>query len=286
MATRVSSGRQLGTGALVVTLAGLATLLPASAAAAHGGQPVPDAAYYRTDLSGVQPSPSGVTARVDPAGEWIELASTGPAEIIILGYTKEPYLRIEGGAVEENQVSPTTFLNRSLFADSLPDEHDSTTLPPVWRQVATNGVARWHDHRIHWMGGDLPPQVRADPSHAHPIGDWVVHATAAGVPFDIRGTLRWIGKPNSSLPPWLWAAEILGIAVLVVGVVAGVRRDRRAETRLTEAQLSLEEPPARPFGSRTRDWMEPSKDSSPPGGGTAHDIGAQVARMPDQMTSE
>ncbi len=32
--------------------------------------------------------------RVDPAGEWIELTDTGPDEVIVLGYTREPYLRL------------------------------------------------------------------------------------------------------------------------------------------------------------------------------------------------
>jgi hypothetical protein len=226
----------LGGGAAVTALACVVALTPSGTAEAHGTQTIPDAAYYRTEITAVQPSPVGVTAQVDPAGEWIQLTSVSTTEIIILGYTKEPYLRMKAGVVEENQISPSTFLNRSLFTDSLPTEADSTNLPPVWRQIGTNGVARWHDHRIHWMGGVLPPQVQADPSHAHPVGDWVVHATAAGVPFEIRGSLRWIGKPRTgSLPPiWLWAVEILGTAAIALGVVARVRSERRAAATLAQ----------------------------------------------------
>jgi hypothetical protein len=135
----------------------------------HGsGQTIPDLAYYRSELSAVVPAPPGATARVDPAGEWLELATTGPAEVVVLGYTREPYLRIKAGVVEENQLSQTTYLNRSLFADSVPTGQDSGGLAPAWKQIGSTGVVRWHDHRIHWMGQERPPAVRADPRHPHP----------------------------------------------------------------------------------------------------------------------
>jgi hypothetical protein len=285
VATRVPRGRLLGGGTTFAAFVCLAALFPSGAAAAHGGSTVPDAAYFRAELSDMQPSPEGVTAHVDPAGEWIEIVSTGPGEIIVLGYTKEPYLRLKDGVVEENQVSPTTFLNRSLFADSLPDPQDNANLAPVWRQVATNGVARWHDHRIHWMGSDLPPQVRADPSHAHRIGDWVVHASADGVAFEIRGTLGWIGKP-SSMPTWAWALEILGIAVLGVGLVASLRKARPAGGRSPNPETAVRG--SRPDHSGTREHAGGQDDV-----GSPHRLGYSPPsvsdgvrqRFSDQMTS-
>jgi hypothetical protein len=220
---------------LATALACAGLLIPAGAAVAHGaGQPVPDAAYYRTQLTAVDPTPAGVVARVDPGGEWVEVAATGPVEVLVLGYTREPYLRVKAGQVFENQLSQTTYLNRSLFADSVPASEDGGTVAPVWKQIGSGGRARWHDHRIHWMGQARPPAVAADPGHPHPVGTWTVHATADGVPFQIRGTLSWLGKPEAggglaSLPQWvLWLVEsmVVVIGVLVLVVVAQRRRLR------------------------------------------------------------
>ncbi|MFB9236035.1 hypothetical protein ACFFWC_10830 [Plantactinospora siamensis] len=217
--------------AAATTLAGL----PGVAAAHPGSQPIPDAAYYRADLAEVVPAPAGVRVRVDPAGEWIELTDGGPAEVIVFGYAREPYLRITSTTVQENQLSQTTYLNRSLFADSVPTAPASGNLAPVWRTIGSAGSVRWHDHRIHWMGQARPPAVDADPRHPHPVGDWTVHATAAGRPFEIHGSLRWLGKPDAAnaqpVPGWLlWIVESMALVILVLlGLV--VRQHRRGRRR-------------------------------------------------------
>jgi hypothetical protein len=208
----------------------------APAALAHGsGQVIPDAAYYRADLLAVSPSPPGVQVRLDPAGEWIELANTGPAEVVVLGYTREPYLRVTATTVQENQLSQTTYLNRSLFADSVPSGQDASSVAPAWKDIGGNGAVRWHDHRIHWMGQGRPPVVAADPRHPHPVGDWTVHATAGGQAFEIRGELRWTGKPDAAdgrpaVPQWLlWVVESMAVLIVVlVGLVVRQRRRTRA----------------------------------------------------------
>jgi hypothetical protein len=225
--------------AAVVAVVGAVWLLlgPLGAAAsAHGGgPPIPDAAYYRTGFSAVTPTPPGVTVRVDPAGEWIELTNAGPNEVVVLGYTREPYLRVTSTVVEENQLSQTTYLNRSLFADAVPAGQDSGTLAPAWNQIGTNGAVRWHDHRIHWMGQARPPAVDADPTNPHTIGSWTVHATADGVAFDIHGDVQWIGKPGGwlqGIPGWMfYLVESLVLIIVVLGVFLwSHRRSARKST--------------------------------------------------------
>ncbi|MEU0151549.1 hypothetical protein [Micromonospora fulviviridis] len=217
---------------LVVLMCGL---VPGVAQAHGGSQSIPDAAYYRAELRAVTPSRPGIQVRVDPGGEWIELTNTGPDEVIVLGYTREPYLRITATEVQENELSQTTYLNRSLFADSVPSGQDAGTLAPAWKTVGDKGTARWHDHRIHWMGQGRPPAVAADPRHPHPIGDWTVHATVAGQPLQMTGDLRWLGKPgaadgNQLMPSWLlWLIEAMMVVIaLLVGLqVHQLRRGRR-----------------------------------------------------------
>ena len=213
-----------------VGFAAVMAVAPAAPAVAHGGgPPIPDAAYYRTALTGDNVLPPGVTASVDPAGEWLQVGYTGPAEVVVLGYTREPYLRITAGGAEENALSPTTYLNRAGFADLPVDATQAANVAPVWRPIATTGSARWHDHRIHWMGQTQPPPVASDPARPHLVSEWVVHATAAGLPFDIRGTLGWVGKPGSPLSRFAWlilAVANLPFVAAVVVLAVGHRRRR------------------------------------------------------------
>jgi hypothetical protein len=224
--------RRIGVAGLVVVALSLTT--PDGGYAHVGGQTQPDAGFYRTSLSGLTPQPSGVTVRVDPAGEWIELTNTGPDEVIVLGYTRESYLRVSAAQVDENQLSQTTYLNRSLFADALPTGSDAGDVVPSWKQIGSTGTVRWHDHRIHWMGASRPPPVAADPRHPHPVGTWTVHATAGARTFQIDGELSWIGKPDSAeanqpVPVWLLTLlEVLALLVIALVVTVVLQRRRAA----------------------------------------------------------
>jgi hypothetical protein len=120
----------------------------------------------------VTPHPPGATAKVDPHAEWIEVTYVGPGHVIIYGYTHEPYLRITPAGVEENELSPATYHNRSMFADLPTGPGAQPDGVPSWHLLAATNTARWHDHRIHWMGQTRPPGVAADPSRPHMVGAW------------------------------------------------------------------------------------------------------------------
>jgi hypothetical protein len=222
-----SSGYAVGALTLLATL----TLAPPAAAAHPPAAQMPDAAYYRTEITGVVPPTGGVTVRVDPGGEWLELANAGPATVVVLGYTGEPYLRITTSGAEENQLSQTTYLNRSLFADTVPTQQSASSVAPAWKQIGATGTARWHDHRIHWMGRARPPMVASDPNHPHLVGTWTVHATADGALFAIHGALRWIGRPpgTRTSPAQAWLLTLLAGMTVAVGMlsIALIRARRR-----------------------------------------------------------
>jgi hypothetical protein len=235
---------------------------PVPAGAHAPGQQLPDASYYRAEITGgVTPATAGVTARVDPGGEWLELSNAGPGTVLVLGYTGEPYLRLSSAGAEENELSQTTYLNRALFADSVPTAGSGSSVAPAWKQIGGTGTARWHDHRIHWMGRDRPPAVASDPTHPHLVGNWTVHATADGVPFEVHGALRWLGKPadaGKASPAQAWLLTLLAGMVVVVGMltVALVRARRRPPTPNTgnavlDESLALTGParPPAPSGS-------------------------------------
>src|SRR5438105_1087938 len=92
----------------------------------------------------------------------------------------------------------------------------SVTAALVWLGVAaapasSDPVARWHDHRIHWMLPTNPSTVQASPGRRHVvIPEWVVTMLSLrGTPPDpregtqpiaVKGDLVW--QPGSSALPW------------------------------------------------------------------------------------
>jgi hypothetical protein len=207
---------------------------PDAALADGGPKLIADAAFYRSEVTAIVPPVVGITARVDPAGEWVEITNTSPTAVIILGYLHEPYLRVTATEVDENQLSASKYLNTAMFA-ALPTGA-AGELAPQWMKIATTGSARWHDHRIHWMGQVRPPAVATDPRRPHLVGTWTVLATAGKTPFEVHGAVRWIGKPDSAsgikaVPDWvLYLVETLALAVIVL--VAILLRQRQQSRRV------------------------------------------------------
>lgn len=181
-------------------------------AAAHGPGGV-EATNYETTLSGVSPALAGVRVRVIEAGRRLELRNRGP-ELVILGYQDEPYLRVGPDGTFENRRSPAASLNR----DRRPDPHlpvpSESAEPPDWGKVSDEPVARWHDHRIHWMGAHDPPQVEARPDVRQVVQPWAVTLQRGAESAIVSGQLTWV--PGPSPTPWLGlvAATFLGVGAL------------------------------------------------------------------------
>src|SRR6202035_4435325 len=81
------------------------------------------------------------------------------------------------------------------------------------KKLSGGHTARWHDHRIHWMGSQPPPIVRRAPSQRHAVfPTWTVELRRDTLPIVVTGTLTWVPGPN----PWPWAAGALALALLTV----------------------------------------------------------------------
>ncbi|MGC3860004.1 hypothetical protein ACPSM1_07410 [Micromonospora chersina] len=210
---------------LVVTAALAALLTLATPAAAHGAD-APAGTDYRAEVTGVGPARPGLTARMVEAGARLELTNRTGADIEVLGYSGEPYLRIGPGGVYENSRSPATYLNRTLAGDTpLPPEADPAAAP-AWRRISDGPTARWHDQRTLWRESEPPAQVAADPGREQRIRDWVVPLRAGTATVEVRGTLDWVPPPDAY--PW-WVAATLGLLVIgaaglvPAGTTTGVR---------------------------------------------------------------
>lgn len=199
--------RALTVAAVAVLMLG-ASSTPASAHSVSGA----GTTNYRTRLKAVSPRVPGVTVRVIDNGRRLELANVTDQEVVVFGYLGEPYLRVGRKGVFENIFSPARYLNVSSPGSAMPTSADAAAAP-TWRQVSAGHVARWHEHRIHWMGEQDPPQVRTAPDREHVImPSWKVPMMLGATAIEANGDLTWVPGPNPL--PWLLFAIGLGVGVL------------------------------------------------------------------------
>lgn len=210
---------------LTLTAFALALMtLAAVPAQAHGGTGTGPNSRLHTRLVSVAPSLPGVTVQVGDDGEWVTLANTGETDVVVYGYEKEPYLRVGPDGVWQNMLSPATYMNQSMQIGDIPDTVD-TKAPPRWVRLNLSQSASWHDHRVHWMGGALPPVVQNDLGSAHLVNAWTIRAMQGSTPITITGTISFV--PVSGYGYFI-AIPILAVLLLGVGaiVVMKVRRQR------------------------------------------------------------
>ena len=281
---------------LVVLLGVLASLALAGPAQAHVGGGAAGSDFDARVVS-VSPAVPGVTVRVLQFGDEFEVVNTGDADVLVPGYSDEPYLRIGPDGVWRNRNSPATWLNLDRYgkaAADLPAGVDADA-EPEWEQVSTEPAYVWHDHRTHWMTEELlPPVVAAAPDQPHTVSEWTVplqvdgrdvavrrrpHLEPAAVAVDrvagLRGRSRWPAWPPGCCCP---APRPLGWLLLVGGAAAlwhaaatpepatqpGLARRARSRAAffpaLTAAAVAgrrVARPPAGPRGDDRADGADP-----------------------------
>jgi hypothetical protein len=188
-------------------------VLAASPAAAHttGGTGPTD---FRTVIDAVRPTVSGLSVRVLELGSRLELTNRSGAEVVVLGYEGEPYLRVGPAGVWQNLRSPATYLNRDRQGRTPVPADVRADAPPRWQKLSEGQTARWHDHRVHWMGGPLPVGVRRGASPVV-LSRWEVPLRVGGRDVVVAGRLLWVPGPR----PWPWLVGAAGLAVLAAAVV-------------------------------------------------------------------
>jgi len=216
----VTAIRRIGASAVIALVFLLVQAAPASAHTVSGQ----GATNYRPVLQSITPAVAGLHAKTLDVGSWIEVSWTGPGDLTILGYQGEPYLRIGPDGVYGNKLSPATYLNVTRTYYGTIPSYANSKAAPVWEKVSGGHSVIWHDHRIHWMGGPTPPEVRSDPGSPHVVFPWTINMVAAGTPVAIRGELQWV--PGASPWPWIALVVLLGMA----GIAAG--RGRHWSTQL------------------------------------------------------
>jgi hypothetical protein len=188
-------------------------ILLAQPASAHSVSGV-GATNWKSVLTSVSPQVPGLTVKLVEDGSRIELTNHGP-ELTVIGYEGEPYLRIGPRGVFENLESPATYLNCARAGCAIPAGINKDG-PPKWKQISSGHTARWHDHRAHYMGTQLPPDVARSPNQVHHEANWQIMMIQGSTPITVTGNYTWI--PGASPLPWL----LLALVLAAIGVALGL----------------------------------------------------------------
>ena len=195
------------TGAIAVVVV---TAQPATAHDVPGIKP----SNFETTVRGTTPRVPGLTVRPIDLGNELELRNDTGADVVVLGYQGEPYLRVGPRGVFENRRSPATYLNRTRDGKTrVPGDADPAAAPE-WNRLASGTVARWHDHRAHWMGTDDPPEVARAPDQRHVVDHWSLQLRRGTQDVTVAGDLLWLPGPS----PWGWVLGALAIALALVAL--------------------------------------------------------------------
>lgn len=219
---RTSRSRRAATFAAAVGLL-VVTTAPAAAHAITGIA----STNYETVLLGPTPGVPGVAIRLRDLGRRVEVANATKTDVVISGYSNEPYLRVGPDGVYQNTRSPTLYQNQVTtpgVAAVVPPVA-SGSAPPDWHRVSREHVVRWRDQRTRHEGA-APPAVQRAPLQTHIVSTWSILMTWGTTQIVANGLIRWTPAP----PAWPWYLA----AVAVAGaVLAGARTSRWAPTLAT-----------------------------------------------------
>jgi hypothetical protein len=206
-----------------IALAAAIAVAAAVPAWAHQGNP-----NYRSVIDGISPTVPGVKFQVLGYDTQFQVTNHSGKTVTVYGYGGEPYIRIlPDGTVQQNHLSPATYLNASDFVTEAAPSFTSTKAAPQWRYVEKTGTYIWHDHRMHWMGAHRPPQVK-DKHKKTKVFDYQVPISVGTQKGQISGTLYWVGS-QGGFPV---GAIVSLIAVVLLGVAGTMLvRRRRAGSR-------------------------------------------------------
>jgi hypothetical protein len=187
-----------------------ALVASAGPASAHTLTGVPPT-NYRSEVLAVDPPAPGVHVELLDLGRRIRLTNSGPDEVVVLGYQREPYLRVGPQGVFENRHSPAVYQNRvtagAPTGTTLPPQADAAA-PPEWHRTSTGHTATWRDQRTRWEGADPPEVARAPRLTQIVVPTWTIELRKGDTPVLIEGRITWVPGPS----PWPWVALALGLA--------------------------------------------------------------------------
>jgi len=186
---------------LAMVLAGVFAMINPAPAAAHIAGTGASPSNYRTVVTAIRPAVPTMEVTVGLGGQWVRITNQGAAEIIVLGYQGEPFLRLSQNRVQVNQLSKTAAETGQTRGVPAPEE---PTTEPRWVPLRDGDSATWTDARV-----DAPTD-RALASES-----WQLPLVVDGQQVTVVGTRDRIPPPSPW--PWLAALTLLTAAVAAIG---------------------------------------------------------------------
>lgn len=229
---------RLHVGMTVATACVLVALLAAPVSTrAHGAAE----RQYRSVITDVEPD--GLPIDVRMKGDQLRVENVGDEELAVCGYTPrcEPWLRIGPDGVFEDRNSGAWHANleEDEFGDVPPGVGEG---PPEWALVRREPAFHaYHDHRAHWMGRALPPNVDETDPDPQKVTDWTVEFRYGDRPGAVHGRLEYVGGRS-----WFerYGETVLtggAVAAMIVVFILDARRRRRSGSNSAAAATG---PPA------------------------------------------
>jgi hypothetical protein len=220
---------------IVTSVLALVVLLPA-VASGHGA----GSTDYRTTITSIEPAGLPIDVRV-ANGDQMRFENVGDKDLIICGYlaTCEPFAKLGPSGVFENHNSKAYYANLDTQQfGSIPD--DVGVGAPKWVLVRREpAFLTYHDHRSHWMGGSLPPNVDASDPDPQLVNRFEIQFRYGSTDGVVHGRLEYVAGKD-------WFGRygefaITGVAILgmlVVFVLDARRRRRERSHAVDEAAAS------------------------------------------------
>jgi hypothetical protein len=215
--------------ALAALLLGGLTAGPAMAAEDSS----PDAAYYESSVTAIQPAVPGLELRVRSEDGHLTLVNHTGKTVTVVGYGGEDYLRIAPNGAEENSNSLTSAINASPSLDKLSSAGAATSAaqPPKWVKRGEQPTTTWRDYRVLWTNKQRPPIVETAPHSEHKVFSWAVQLKVGSQPVLVLGDVRWTGAPWETTTQLVLIAVVLAAILLAVWVFLRRRGIRSAGRR-------------------------------------------------------
>lgn len=190
---------------------------------------------FRTEILSVEPPGLPVDVRIVD-GDQVRFENAGDQELVVCGYEREgceEWVRIgpDGVFVDRNAKSYFANLDDTEYGDVPADAGEE----PEWKRVRQGPpFYSYHDHRVHWMGLGVPPNVDQSSSEPQTVFDSELAFRYGDTDGVVKTRLEYIGGA-----PWLQrnAEQLIvgaGILAMLVVFLADARRRRRAHTGVVE----------------------------------------------------
>jgi hypothetical protein len=190
---------------------------PAHAHAVTGVKPT----NYKSEIVGISGPAGPVGVRLLDLGRRIELVNRGRADIVVLGYAGEAWLRVGPRGGFENAYSNSAYQERQRpgQASAPPPDPAKASGPPRWRRTSDRSTVIWRDRRTRF-DGPAPDAVLRAPGQGHPVVPrWTVDLRRGAVTLSIEGRIRYVPPPS----PVSWALVAIALFVATVVTVRFVR---------------------------------------------------------------